>query len=207
MATVKPGTRPDTRARILDVAWKLVRERGVGAVTIAEIARAAGVSRQLVYLYFEHRAGLLRAMARRQDARSGFAGAVAAAAELPPVEALESLLRSWYAYVPEILPVARALEAAAITGDEGAAAWHDRMGDLQKVFRRAVERLEREGRLAEGWTARTAADWIWARSHLESWQHLVAERGWPPDEYAERSIRSILTEVVAPPPRRARTRR
>jgi AcrR family transcriptional regulator len=34
-------------------------------VTLAEIARATGVSRQLVYVYFHNRAGLLVAMARR----------------------------------------------------------------------------------------------------------------------------------------------
>src|SRR4029453_15797383 len=100
-------------------AWGLVRERGVGAVTVADIAAATGVSRQLLYVYFENRAGLLVAMARRHDVRSGFAGQAAKAAALPPVEALERLLRLWFGYVPEILPVARALEAAAVNGDEG----------------------------------------------------------------------------------------
>jgi AcrR family transcriptional regulator len=38
----------DTRARILDTAWGLVRERGVAAVTLADVAAATGVSRQLL---------------------------------------------------------------------------------------------------------------------------------------------------------------
>jgi predicted DNA-binding protein (UPF0278 family) len=46
------------------------------------------------------------------------------------VEGLEVLLREWCDYIPEILPVARALEAAVITGDEGGRAWQDRMDDL-----------------------------------------------------------------------------
>ena len=78
-------TGRDTRARILDTAWGLVRERGVGAVTVADIAAATGVSRQLLYVYFENRAGLLVAMARRHDVRSGFAGRAAEAGSLPPV--------------------------------------------------------------------------------------------------------------------------
>jgi hypothetical protein len=45
---------------------------------------------------------------------------------------------------------------------------------------------------------RTATDWVWARSHLASWQHLVVERGWHPDDYTERAVRSILAEVVTP---------
>ena len=189
----------DTRSRILEAAWVLVSERGTtNGVTVAGIAAVAGVSRQLVYFHFENRAGLLAAMARYHDKESGFAGRVAATRELPPAEALEGLLRAWLRYVPEILPVARALEAAEITGDEGGAAWRDRMGSLREVFRAAVERVERDGRLAEGWTVETAADWVWARSHLETWQHLVGERGCSPADYAELSVRSILAEVLAP---------
>jgi hypothetical protein len=37
------------------------------------------------------------------------------------------------------------------------------------------------------------------RSHLTTWEHLVGERGWTLDDYKERSIRSILAEVLAPP--------
>lgn len=84
----------ETRSRILEVAWALVSERGTtGGVTVAEIAAAAGVSRQLVYFHFENRAGLLAAMARHHDVESGFVQRVAASRALPPVEALEALLR------------------------------------------------------------------------------------------------------------------
>ena len=187
----------ETRSRILEAAWGLVGERGTTVgVTVAEIAAVAGVSRQLLYFHFENRAGLLAAMARHHDVASGFAERVAVAGELPPVEGLEELLRAWWGYVPEILPVARALEAAEITGEEGGAAWRDRMGSLWEVFHSAVERVEKDGWLADGWTVRTAADWVWARSHLEGWQHLVVERGWSPEDYEERVIRSVLAEVL-----------
>jgi AcrR family transcriptional regulator len=193
------GTRGDTRARILDTAWGLVRERGIGAVTVADIAAATGVSRQLLYVHFENRAGLLVAMARRHDVRSGFAGRAAEARSLPPVAALERLLRLWFAYVPEILPVARALEAAATNGDEGGVAWRDRMGDLREMFAAAVERVDQDGRLAEGWTVPSATDWVWARAQPATFQHLVVDRAWPADDYTERAVHSILTEVVTPP--------
>ena len=193
------GTGGETRARILDTAWELVRERGVGAVTVADVAAASGVSRQLLYVHFENRAGLLKAMARRHDVRSGFAGRAAEARSLPPVAALERLLRLWFAYVPEILPVARALEAAATNGDEGGVAWRDRMGDLRELFAAAVERVDQDGRLAEGWTVPSATDWVWARAQPATFQHLVVDRAWPADDYTERAVHSILAEVVTPP--------
>lgn len=193
-----PASDTDTRSHILETAWALIRARGVGGVTIKEIAEAAGVSRQLVYFHFENRAGLLVAMARHQDRRSGFVHRVAATRSLPPADGLERLLQAWCEYIPEVLPVARALEAAAITGDESGAAWRDRMDDLRESYRIAVERVYRDGRLAEGWTVEIATDWIWARSHLTAWQHLVGERGWSTDAYKEWSIRSILIEILAP---------
>src|SRR3954470_4835289 len=96
----------ETREQILDAAWHRVHEHGASAISVKDIAAAAGVSRQLVYFHYGNRAGLLTAMARHRDEASAFARAVAAG------EPLDGLLRAWCDYVPEILPVVRALEAA-----------------------------------------------------------------------------------------------
>ena len=195
----EPGAREprrDARDHILATAWALTRERGVQTVTVADIAAASGVSRQLVYHHFESRAGLLVAMARHHDEAVGFRARVARARELAPVEALEALLRLWCEYIPDILPVARALEAAMTTGDEGGAAWRDRMDDIHEAFRLAVARIADAGRLAPGWDVVAAADWIAARNHTSTWQHVVVERGWAPADYVERTVASILDEVV-----------
>jgi AcrR family transcriptional regulator len=186
----------DTRARILDAAWARVREHGAGAVSVKAIAEAAGVSRQLVYFHYGNRAGLLHAMARHRDENSGFARQVATADALPPVDALEALLRAWCAYLPEMLPGARALEAALISGDEGGEVWRDRMQELWLIFRHAAGRLAGDGRLAPEWTPDRAADWIWTRIQPSTFAHLVDERGWTPDDYAELTVRSLLDELM-----------
>jgi AcrR family transcriptional regulator len=190
----------DTRTRILAAAWELVLTHGATAVRMRDVAAAAGVSRQLVYIHFGDRAGLLVAMARDHDERSGFVERVGATRDLPPAEGLEALIREWFEYLPEILPVAAGLQAASAAGDEAAAAWSDRMGDLREAFRIAVARLRRNGLLARGWTVDAAADWVWMRSHLSGWQQLVGERGWTPKRYVERTVRSILDEVVVRAP-------
>jgi AcrR family transcriptional regulator len=189
----------ETRARILETAWEHVRERGVEGVSVKEVAAAAGVSRQLVYFHYGNRAGLLLAMARHQDRRSGIVERVAAARELPPVEGLEALLQAWCRYVPELLPVARALEAALITGDEGGAAWEDRFADLHRVFREALARVAEAGRLAPGWTVDAATDWVWARTQPSGWDYLVTMRDWSPEDWIERTTRSVLGELVSDP--------
>jgi hypothetical protein len=61
-----------------------------------------------------------------------------------------------------------------------------------------VARLRRDALLARGWTVDAAADWVWMRSHLSGWQQMVGERGWAPERYVERTVRSILAELVVP---------
>ena len=179
----------DTPTRILEAAWELVTERESVDVTVAEIATAAGVSRQLVYFHFDNRAGLLTAMARHRDEASGFVDAVAASRAMPPVEGLEHLLRAWCEYLPTIASVARALE---MTGDDGSSAWRQRMGELRAALRIAIERVGP----APGWTVDEAADWAWSRIQPTTWQHLVGERGWTAEQYSERTVRSLLAELT-----------
>jgi AcrR family transcriptional regulator len=190
-----PTPANDTKTRILETAWTLMRERGIG-VPVGEIAAAAGVSRQLVYVHFSSRPGLLVAMTRYQDVRSGFRERAWATRELPPVEAFEALTRAWCAYAVEIMPVALELEAALIAGADGAVAWRDRMGELHEAFRFATARLEEADSLATGWTAETAADWAWAQVQPSNWLHLVHERGWTQDEYVDRTVASIFAQVA-----------
>jgi TetR/AcrR family transcriptional regulator of autoinduction and epiphytic fitness len=189
-----------TQTRILEATWDLVQARGAGAVTMQDVADAVGVTRQLVYVRFGDRARLLVAAARHHDERSGFRERVAATRRLPPTEGFEALLREWWDYVPDILPVAAALHAAAASSEDAAVAWRDRMDDLREAFRVALARVRRAGRLAPGWSVEAAADWVWMRTHLTGWEQLVKERGWRPERYVERTVRSILGELVVPAP-------
>src|SRR5215813_3256208 len=51
-----------TRAAILDAAQKLFEEQGYAATSMASIAKEAGVALKTVYLAFETKSGLLRAL-------------------------------------------------------------------------------------------------------------------------------------------------
>jgi AcrR family transcriptional regulator len=187
----------DTRARILEAAFREVEARGTADVTMAQVAAAAGVTRQLVYFHFANRAGLLTAMAGHRDETAGFVEAARASRAMAPAEGFEHLLRAWCAYLPQMEPVARALEAALLTADDGAAAWRERMGDLREALRIALDRLARRDALAAGWTVDAAADWAWSRIQPSTWRHLVGERGWTPEAYAERTVRSLLEQLLA----------
>lgn len=57
----------DTRERVLDGALGVVSSIGLARLTVDDVARAAGVSRQTVYRYFGSRDGLIRAVILREE--------------------------------------------------------------------------------------------------------------------------------------------
>ncbi|MGW7531673.1 TetR/AcrR family transcriptional regulator [Amycolatopsis sp. NPDC054798] len=58
MPTTSERGGPQTRARILEVANRLFLERGYEAVTVAEVAREAGVSSVTVFNHFARKEDL-----------------------------------------------------------------------------------------------------------------------------------------------------
>jgi hypothetical protein len=43
----------------------------------------------------------------------------------------------------------------------------------------------------------SAADCAWSSVQPTTWRHLVSERGWSSEAYTERTVRSLLAELVA----------
>jgi AcrR family transcriptional regulator len=61
------GSREQTTAAILDAAEKLFAERGFTAVSVRDIAAAAGVSHALVHRYLGSKEQVYKAMLRRRE--------------------------------------------------------------------------------------------------------------------------------------------
>lgn len=185
------------RTRILDATWSLIGRRGRADLTMKEIAAELGITRQAIYLHFPNRAALLLATVRHFDGQHEDRKAGRQWLELDPMRGLQTALRYWLSYLPSVLAVATALEGAALVGDDGAEAWHDRMRHLRDAQRPFIARLAANGLLAEGWTIDRATDWVWARTHPSVWRHLVVERGWPPGRFVDQLVDSITSEIVA----------
>jgi AcrR family transcriptional regulator len=153
---------------------------------MSDIAAAAGVSRQAVYLHFRSRADLLVATTRYMDEVSGVEERLADFREAATGEArLAALVRFWGEHVPSIYGVARALLATYDTDEAAAAAWRDRMAAVRDGCQAVVMDLQRDGTLAEVWTPQRATDLLWSMLSVRMWEHLTIECGWSPDEYAK----------------------
>src|SRR4051795_9875525 len=82
-------TGEQRREQLLDATKAIVLERGFHAVSIEAVARAAGITRPIVYGHFEDLGGLLERLVERESRR--------ALAQLP--DAYDDLLGALTAYL------------------------------------------------------------------------------------------------------------
>lgn len=186
----------ETRERILAATWKLMEKSRDLQVRIADIAAAAGVSRQAVYLHFGNRANLLLAAVQYRDRISPVQSIARAAEEDAVPGALANFVAAWFEHIPRIEPVAHLLSAASQIDPEAKVAWEDRMSLLRRLIGALTKRLAAGRALKSEWTAERAADWIWHRTHLDGWRHLVGERGWDAAEYGRRVRASLERDLL-----------
>lgn len=181
-----------TRRDILGAAQRLFERQGYAATTMAAIAAEAGVALKTVYLAFETKSGVLRAL--WNQLLRGDEG------EAPVAE------RSWYREVVEepepqrqlrlnarnsraaktriagVLKVIR--EAAPVDSDTGAL-WERIQTEFHANQRVIVERLAQRKALRPGLDVDRATDILWTLNHPDVWQLLVGERGWTPEQYEQ----------------------
>ena len=139
-----------TREDILDAAWDLISVEGAD-VSVARIAKSAGISRQSVYDHFGTRGGMIFAMVRRIDERLSIKEELFAAFEKPdPRARLAITIDTWIDFVKEIYPVATDLIRLRATDQDVANAWEDRMSELKlhvaPRWRCAARHLQRRAR-------------------------------------------------------------
>ncbi|GMG83514.1 TetR/AcrR family transcriptional regulator [Paralimibaculum aggregatum] len=191
----------ETRRRILDAAWELLEAPEGGEVRMSDIARAAGVSRQAVYLHFPTRAELLVAVTRHVDAVKGVDARLAASRAAGSGEArLDAFVAAWGGYIPEIHGVARALIALGRTDAAARAAWEGRLAAIREGCHAAVAALARDGRLAPGQSVEEATDLLSAILSVHNWEHLTRVCGWSQELYLRRIGALARQAMLAPPP-------
>lgn len=184
-----------TRSEILDAAWEMISEQGAD-VSMSDIAKAVGLSRQAIYLHFGTRGGLLVALVRRADDRFEIREDFFAAMARPKAgDRLDEALRVWFRFVRRIVPVARDLVRLRATDMDAAEAWEDRMRDLRTWIRQLVETFQADGTLVSGWDVDEAADYIWTASSVQVWDMLVRERGWS-EMRAETMLRQTIATLI-----------
>lgn len=92
------------REQLLDVTGGMIARHGFQAVSIQSVARAAGISRPIVYEHFGDLAGLLKALVAREMAhaqRQVSESALVDLAESDPIELMLASLRTYLTAVQQ----------------------------------------------------------------------------------------------------------
>jgi len=177
----------DTKTRILEATWKLMEERHGLDVSMGDIAKAVGISRQAVYLHFASRTELMIATSNYVDEVKGLNERLnQLQSATNGIELLEVCVEFWGNYIPEIFGLAKAMLMTRDTDEATAAAWNGNMKCLHDVCGEIIEALEHEGILASGWTRDGAIDMFYTMISINNWEQLTKECGWSTNQYIER---------------------
>lgn len=173
-----------TRTRILSETLRLMEQNRGQGVRISDIAHAAGVSRQAVYLHFSNRTELMVATVRFADEINNIN------VRLQPlikagsgVESLDQYIDFWGNYIPVIYGLARALLDVRATDEAAAAAWNDRMQALRMGCQSVIECLHRDDVLRQELNDNEAVDLLWSLLGIGLWENLTMDCGWSTDRY------------------------
>lgn len=190
-----------TRDRILDAAREILERQAEVAPTMSAIARAAGISRQALYLHFSDRAELLLALVVRVDEREDLqAGLDAIDEAADAVSQIREWARMQSRRNPKIAPLARALDTARRTDSPALGAWRDRTDHRMRGAVAIVKRFRKEGRLHPTWTTREAAALLWELTSFRVWDDLVNDAGVASGRYVEMITTATVAALAAPLP-------
>ena len=173
-----------TRTRILKSTWALLEDGGGSAVRMSDIAKAAKISRQALYLHFRNRTELLVATARYLDKVHDIdSKLVESRTARTGKERLTAWVEVWGNYIPTIYGIAKALMAMQETDKEAKAAWNDRMQAVRHGCAAAVAAIDADGNLNKDLTVDEATDVLWTLQSVRTWEHLRFECGWSQERY------------------------
>lgn len=189
----------NSRVGILDAALALIVSGGDATVSMSDIAKAAHVSRQAIYLHFADRAALMSALVRHVDEKRDLESELKKVRTASnAVEAIRLSVSLQARTNPDIWAIARAYEAIRRTDPDAEAGWQDRLQHRLEFCGQIIARVEGEGRLKRGLAAAVATDLLWSITSLRMWEDLVLQRGWTAEDY-QTHIESLLLEALVEP--------
>ena len=155
---------------------------------MSAIADAAGVSRRGLYLHFASRAELLTALVEHVDRLLDLECSLRPIREAPDaLTALDEWVRHLTTYHSRLRPVVDAIDRARQADPDAAVMWEHAMRGWREGALLLASWLERDGKLAAGWSVPSAAEALWALTvgFDRLWGAFVEERGWSNARFRE----------------------
>jgi AcrR family transcriptional regulator len=194
----------ETRRTILDAAKQRFENDGYAATTVAEIAADAGVATKTVYLAFESKGGVLRALwnlllrGERDDRPVAEQDWYREVLDEPdPERQLRLNARNSAQGKQRISPILEVIRSAASADPEIDTLWQRIQSDYRENQRTIVAQIAGRNALAPGLDLERASDVLWTINHPNTWQLLVVQRGWTPEQYEQWCADAACRELLA----------
>jgi AcrR family transcriptional regulator len=194
----------ETRRAILDAAQRLFERDGFAATTMATIAGEAGVATKTVYVAFDTKGGVLRAVwhlllrGDQQDVPVGDRQWYLEVVDEPdPERKLELAARASSRVKGRAGRIMGVIRSAAATDPEVRALWDRIQSDFLENQRRIVASLDSGGALRSGLDPERATDILWTLNHPDVWL-LLLDRGWTPEDF-ERWFADAVRRLLLDP--------
>jgi AcrR family transcriptional regulator len=186
----------ETRQRIANAAYRLLRTAGFSGMTIEAVAKRARVSVPTVYAYFKSKTGILTALLDQSMFGPDYDEVVRRAQiETDP----ETRLRRSAAVARQIRSSQSAvfdlLRGAGVVAPELAKLHQDRESLRYEKVESVITFLSKSRKLQPGQSHRTARDIFWVLTGGDVYRMLVQERAWSPQKY-QRWLADALVKLL-----------
>jgi len=203
-----------TRRDILEAAQRLFERDGYAATTMAAIAAEAQVALKTVYIAFETKSGVLRALwnlrlrGDRDELPISEQPMYREVLEEPdPERQLRLNARNSREGKLRVAALAEVIRSAAPLDLDIKALWERINREYHANQRVIVETIDHKCSLQRGLTVDRATDILWMLNHPNTWQLLVGQRGWTPEQYESWVGDTACAQLLSPRPHDARRRR
>jgi AcrR family transcriptional regulator len=194
---IRAASAEGTRRRILDAATDLLSREPAQGINVDRIAREAGVARSTIYVAFESRTGLFRALARDFLEQQGFDRLVAAASNSDAREALLGSLQQGVRLYAGGRDLGRALFSLALLDPDAAEAIVVLEHGRAPTMRALAQRLKDQGYLRDGVGVTEAADVLWVLTSFDTFDQLYTGRHLSEATVAKRVMAMAERELLA----------
>jgi AcrR family transcriptional regulator len=181
-----------TRREILEAAQRLFEQQGYAATTMAAIAAEAGVALKTVYVAFETKSGVLRALwnllLRGDEGDTPVAERPwyrEVVDEPDPERQLRLNARNSRVVKSRIGAAIEVIRGAAPTDPDIEALWSRIQTEFHANQRVIVQSLSEKNALRPELDVDRATDILWTLNNPNVWQLLVRDRRWTPEEWEE----------------------
>ena len=195
-----------TRRQILGAAQELFERDGYAGTSMAAIASASGVALKTVYLAFETKSGVLRALwhllLRGDDddipvgEQRWFQEVLA---EPDPRRQVRLNMRNSRVVKVRAGAIMEVIGNAAAGDPAIAQLWTRIQTEFHANQRAIVQSLADKRALKDGLDVDTAADILWSLNHPTLYRLLAAERDWPPERYEQWMTELLCTQLLRSP--------